>query len=64
MEKCTECGEKTKKYLEFRQGEICYDCLGYDPSDLKWLRKFANYISVEWNDAYNDAMKFADKETK
>lgn len=62
MIKCTECGEKTEKYMEFRQGEICYDCLGTDDNDLKWLRSFACYISDKWNEVYNDAMKFADKE--
>ena len=29
-------------------------------SDLEWLRKFASYISDKWNEAYNDASKFAD----
>ena len=29
-------------------------------SHLKWLRKFASYISNNANDVYNDASKFAD----
>ena len=28
---------------------------------LQWFRSFANYISNNCNDVYNDAMKFADK---
>ena len=31
---------------------------------LEWLRKFANFVSNRDNDVYNEASKFADKETK
>ena len=33
-------------------------------SDLEWLRKFASYISDKWNEAYNDASKFADSNNR
>ena len=40
MINCTEFGEKTEKYMEFRQGEICYDCLGTDEQQPK-IRVYA-----------------------
>ena len=59
MVKCTECGEKTEKYMEFRQGEICYDCLGTDERQPE-IRVYA--IPENWFDKHSVVERFSDED--
>jgi hypothetical protein len=54
-------------YLHFRfidvptsEKDYANKCCVKNEDNLEWFRKFANYISNNANDVYNDASKFAD----